>query len=644
MMPMPVSQHRRLIQQALRFLDIDRFVLSVHGRSFPSLPHEDFGRGTPYSKGARAFLEFARDLGFNTVQLGPQGLTSRSDPSPYSSSVFARDPLLLAASTLSEVPGAADFVRNDDARRVIEGARAGIGTNRVDLDAAWRYGDMFLETAQSRLAALPAPPTGFETFRRSRLHARIDWLKRDTVYEILASLTGTDDWRQWGPPAAGALDAHLFSHGRAHDRAVAERITSLLKSNARIAGRFQLGQYLVHLQHRHFKDHVASMGMDVFGDVQIGYSHRDRWAWGPLFLKGYVLGAPPSRSNIEGQPWGYPVLDPRLMHPAGESREHGIARAFTEERFDTLLDEYHGLRIDHPHGLVCPWVYREDDPDSFHAVQNGARLNCAPNLPDHPELAQFALIGPEQIDTSGRTTRYDDEYVRDLRPEQVERFGAVIETILAHAAERGLPRSAILCEVLSTWPNPLKAVMMQHGLGRFCVTQKADPHDPHDPYRSENTSPNDWIMVGTHDTKPIWRVVGTQSRQWREDRAGLLAMHLSDRADERDRLRRLYASDQAAFCRAMFAELFLAPARNVLVFWADLLGTHETYNQPGTVGEHNWTLRVPRDYRQSYAARCARGEAFDVGACLATALRVRSRGIDEGDMLSLADRLDPAQR
>ena len=147
-------------------------------------------------------------------------------------------------------------------------------------------------------------------------------------------------------------------------------------------------------------------------------------------------------------------------------------------------------------------------------------------------------------------------------------------------------------------------------------------------------------MVGNHDTQPLWKVVDTQGDAWRRDRAGLLALHLAADGEERERLHTELAADKRAFCKAMFTELFLAPARNISVFFTDLFGMRETYNQPGTVGAHNWTLRVPRDFRRLYAERCSRGEAFDVAACLAEALRIRSHGVSEGDVRALALRLE----
>ena len=108
----------------------------------------------------------------------------------------------------------------------------------------------------------------------------------------------------------------------------------------------------------------------------------------------YVMGAPPSRTNPEGQPWNYPVLDPRRYYVTGStgSLEAGPAVRFFQQIMEKLVEEFDGLRVDHPHGLICPWVYKADQADPFHAVQNGARLFSSPLVTDHPALVKFAIV------------------------------------------------------------------------------------------------------------------------------------------------------------------------------------------------------------------------------------------------------------
>src|SRR5207237_216326 len=99
-------------------------------------------------------------------------------------------------------------------------------------------------------------------------------------------------------------------------------------------------------------------------------------------ILGPTNGAPPSRTNPEGQPWSYGVLDPALY---GTRAQPGPAVQLLRLRVGKLLSELDGLRIDHPHGLIDPWVYRAAQPDPLRAVQQGARLFSSPDLPDPPQ-------------------------------------------------------------------------------------------------------------------------------------------------------------------------------------------------------------------------------------------------------------------
>jgi 4-alpha-glucanotransferase len=212
--------------------------------------------------------------------------------------------------------------------------------------------------------------------------------------------------------------------------------------------------------------------------------------------------------------------------------------------------------------------------------------------------------------------------VRELRPEQVRGYSALFDAVIAAAQAHGRKVSDLLCEVLSTMPYPLQRVMEQYGLGRFRVTQKADLTNPRDVYRSENAVPADWIMLGNHDTKPIWALVD----QWRQAggaraQADYLAWRLHPEEEGREDFARRLLEEPGLLVQAKFAELFVSRAENVMVFFADLLGMKETYNAPGTVSEENWSLRVPQDYRRDYAEKLGGNAALNLPKALALALR-----------------------
>jgi 4-alpha-glucanotransferase len=632
------------IDAALQLLGIRRFALAVHDSCFPSASEEDIGRGSPYGRGGLRFLRFARSLGFNAVQLGPQGKTTRGDPSPYNSCIFSKSILSLAALTLAEEDVLQGVVSPSDLDELLS-RRPERGGDRVDYAAAWEFSHGLIEKAHARFRGFRganAAAVAFRRFLASQKAARVDWFERDCAYETLVKMSGIDDWQLWGRQGETLLplDRRLYSPCAGEEESSRQRLAHILCENEAAVERYAFGQFLLHVQHERMREEARNLGLLLYGDLHVGCAHQDWWSWRALFLPNYLLGAPPSRTNPPGQPWGYPVLDPGKIHTL-DSRGAivpGPALEFVRARAEKLLAEFDGLRIDHPQGLVCPWVYRADDPDPSHAVQHGARLYSSPDFPDHPELRRFSLVRPDQLNPDPRCPRHADEHVLDLQPEQIERFAAVLDVVLEAARSAGRNPDNIFCEVLSTWPTPLKAVMQQRGMGRFCITQKADPRNPNDVYRPENTSANDWIMAGNHDTKPLWLVAEERSPREIGDRSLLLAQRLVPEPERRHEFAARIASDPRLFCEAMFAELFLGPAQNVSVFFADLFGERQSYNQPGTVGEHNWTLRIPGDYEQRYARRLERGAALNLPRALALALEAKA-GILGPDAASLARQL-----
>ncbi len=266
-------------------------------------------------------------------------------------------------------------------------------------------------------------------------------------------------------------------------------------------------------------------------------------------------------------------------------------------------------------------------PDPLRAVQGGARLFSSPDLPEHPLLARYAIVSPGQLNRA--VPRYADDWVTSLSPEQVGRYSVVFDTIARCAEARGRAISDVVCEVLSTLPFPLGAVLERHGLGRFRVTQKADLDNPKDVYRSENAAPADWIMVGTHDTPPLWRLLDTWGAPPRWGRqAACLATRLAPSPAEEGAMARALASDPRALAQAKLADLFASRASNVMVFFADLLGMKEIYNTPGTVGDHRLVSAGPPRLRAVLPgdARARRGPRSPSRA-RARAARAGRRGV-----------------
>jgi 4-alpha-glucanotransferase len=606
-----LASHHELVSAALRALGIERLVLAIHDVSFPSAPGEDVGRGSPYARGGRSFVDFVRGLGFDGIQLGPQGQTSLGNPSPYDGSVFSKSILSVALADLAE-PAFAGVLPRTFVDAAVYGAPS--GDSRAHYTHAFRTQTEGVALSASNLARRvaagdPAAKTlaaDVATFAGDKAAA---WLGHDARFEAFATLHGTDDWRTW--PEAD----------RAPSR---ERSTEVERAQREVIDAYVLGQYLLDVQHRALREHLKSAGVRLYGDLQVGLSLRDRWSRDHMFLERYRMGAPPSRTNPEGQPWGYPVLDPRQY----QARFAGVSTssaplAFVSARVTKLFAELDGVRIDHPHGLVCPWVYDGDAPDPMMAVVNGARLFETPASAAHPTLAPLALVRTDQIDAT--VPAYDDEHVHDLTAAQVTEYERIFAIVMDAARAAGRDANDVLCEVLSTCPAPLACVMQRYGLGRFRVTQKASLVDPTDGYRGENADARDWIMIGNHDTAPLRSVIDRWTRNATvAERAAYLSTRLEPtKASRREQLTTSLASDPRRLALGMFAELFVGPAANVLVFFADLYGETATYNTPGLVSADNWSMRVPGDYERVYEERRLRGEAMDLAGALALAMRAR---------------------
>src|SRR6187399_2266267 len=582
--PIDSANYHRCVPRGLALCGVDKLFLQIHDASFPAFEGEDTRRGSPYSAGAARFLAQLRRLGFNGVQLGPQGATSATNPSPYDGTIFSRNPMSLALSPLVDQglleqsqleellqnrPGKRDRVSYAFAHGVAQRALALVHENFV------RQSPSF-EGVEQRL---------FE-FRSRHGH----WLDRDLAYAVLFQEHGQVSWRGWRDP-----------NGRPHpdQRLFAERLEAneptraapIVARGAGLAEKETLAQWLLHEQHAELRRYCRSLGLKLYADLQIGVADQDAWAYQSLFLPNYCMGAPPSRTNPEGQPWGFRVLDPAAYRDAED--EPGPAIRFVERRLRKIYSEYDGVRVDHPHGWVCPWVYRSDLPDPFAAVRGGARLFASPNLPDHPGLAKYSIVSPDQVNPL--VLRHADDWVKELSPDQIDRYQTVFTRLVSpDGASR--QQLDLVCEVLSTLPYPLKCVLDRFGLGRFRVLQKVRPDNPLDVYRSENAEPVDWIMLGNHDTPTIWQLAEDWVRSGESRvRAADLSSRLAPKPGDSEWIER-YASDPGRLVHALFADLLISPARSIMVFFADILGLVEQYNVPGTVNDVNWSMRVPASY------------------------------------------------
>jgi 4-alpha-glucanotransferase len=371
------------IVTGLARLGVRRMLLAIHDASFPSDADEDTGRGSPASRAAARLFGYASSLGFTGIQLGPQGQTSRDNPSPYDGTIFSRHLGNLSLGSLRAGGLFEGLVDETIVARAVLREPGGPAQHR----RAYEAQHTLIEAAYAALAARPDLRDRLRRFRAEQA----GWLDRDALHAALCVEHGGASFRHWP-----ARDRDLWCVD--DDDALGERAARIAQ-HARAIDRYAFGQLLVHEEHGRVRREAARHQLALYGDLQVGYSEADTWAYAASFLRDYRMGAPPSRTNSDGQPWGYPVLDP--------DQYAGAARDLVRARADKAFAEYDSLRIDHPHGLVCPWVYAAGAADPQRAVCEGARLFEAPDLADYPALARFAIArpGPRARCRTGRSLR-----------------------------------------------------------------------------------------------------------------------------------------------------------------------------------------------------------------------------------------------
>lgn len=603
----------------LEQLGVRRLLLEIHDASFPADPDEDLGRGSPATKAGARLMAYARQLGFTGVQLGPQGQTARDNPSPYDATIFSRNLATIGVEAYRSLvddetitgalvaKAAVDHVHAFDASHaLVAAAHAAIFTDEQRAEIAafqqqharWLAADALYTTLATTHGG--APHRDWPSFEREvwAEHSPLDRYAASKLVSVVAALD------EMVTPAAATSAATLRAKLVAQLDALklgepetSARAATLAEQHAVAIERYAFGQLLAHREHARVRAIAAELGLALYGDLAVGYADADVWAYATAFLRGYRMGAPPSRTNPAGQPWGYPVLDP--------DQAHGRSGALVAARADKAFAEYDGLRIEHPHGLICPWVYKTDTGDDGRAVREGARLFESPDLPDHPELVKLARVLAEQIDRS--QSRYADGWVKDLEDFQITAYARTIEMIVTAAHDHERSAADLSCAVRSTMPRPLGAVLAKYDLGRWRVAQEANLDDASNVHRMENARPNDWVMLGNHDTAPIFALVKSWSPAQRE----AWARHLVARLALPEPARLEHAG---FFANAMLAEVLASRAENVSISFADLFG----YEQPA-----NWSLRLPPDFDRLHRERLERGAALDLHLACELALAAR---------------------
>jgi 4-alpha-glucanotransferase len=208
---------------------------------------------------------------------------------------------------------------------------------------------------------------------------------------------------------------------------------------------------------RALRGYAAERGVGLIGDlpIYVAPGSADHLSHPHLFQEGVVAGVPPDEYTEEGQLWGNPLYDWRVLRAQGFR--------WWIERFRRTFELVDLTRVDHFRGFVSYW-----------AVSADAETAKAGRWRRGPGLALFDAVRDE---------------LGDL-PLIAEDLGVITKAVERLRDELGLPGMHVM--------------------------QWAFTEDPKSPHRIENHRANGAVYSGTHDNDTAlgwWRSLSAEERK-----------------------------------------------------------------------------------------------------------------------------------
>jgi len=282
--------------------------------------HGPFGIGVLGAE-AMEFIDFLSAAGFHAWQILPVEHTSICF-SPYKGiSAFAGEPMLIDPRMLLEM-------RLVTKRELTQRGK-GLDIDQIDYEIVREKQWIILRIAFSRLKGKPY--ANFKPF----------WLNSYALYMALKHRYGDEPWHDWPDEGARSHDSDALRAARVE---LAEEIDF-----------HKFVQWLFDIQWRKLKEYASKNGVSIFGDLPIYVSEDsvEVWSRRKFFnadAQGNFLavgGAPPDYFTPDGQLWGNPIYNWKLMAKGNYK--------WWIDRIREAVYRYDIIRLDHFRGFESYW-------------------------------------------------------------------------------------------------------------------------------------------------------------------------------------------------------------------------------------------------------------------------------------------------
>lgn len=550
------------IRQAYEFLGVKDVALAIHGSSFP-VAKNDLGIGSPFSAVSKDVIDMEILHGFTSTQLGPLGEITRTDISPYASTVWAKNKMFIDINALTEDEYANILDTNEISPYAVTYKDKKSPDTYSKFYEAFENYDLILEKAydnfklklslnDKKAEELNNEYTQFKALNGQRV-------MKEALYNVLTKVYGTENFEKW----ESEIDRNLPQLLEKRNPEAIERYRYLMNRNSKDVGQYCFSQFLIDKQMKAHKDFRESMDFKYINDILVGTSKMEEYIYKDAFLQGIRMGCP-FGGKYGPQLWDFPVPDPQKLFNYDGSL--GPAGKFIEEKFKVALKDCENIRIDHAMGLVDPYVY---DKNSVEII-NG-QLNC------------------------GKFRGDNISNMRDLDPEG--NYKKILERIiLPLLKEHGINPEDAVWEDLGTQTPTFKEIYQnKHNLPGITQLEWQ---------RAENVNKREnWSYIGVHDSEPALKMFEKSwvrdSAAWQPEYLGGYLNYDPERADLRRAFVDRIADNPMERVKAKFAELFTCSDK-IQIFFADFFGINKTYNYGGQNVSTNWKLRLNKNFEDAY--------------------------------------------
>ena len=555
-------------KDALRLLGVKNLSLILHGSSFPAADR-DFYIGSFFNDKAQDVNEFVSMLGFNSIQLGPNGLISREDVSPYGGRAFSANYLFIDLNKL-----ATREYGNILDENVLNAFK---NTDRLedetDFQKAFNAYDNLLYNAyrsmktraRNGVKEVVQLKSEFETYKQEEGKC----LETDALFDVIKSrIYDGKQSSEWND-----IDKNLILYindksSPNHDLAVARKV-ELEQEYKPDVELYKFKQFIYNKQLKEFLRDTPSR-MNLIGDALVGFSEADVWGNPEAFLSGYALGCPGGGPNNSHQVWDIPVIDPqKLFDEKGELLEGG---KLIKRKFEKVLQDAKAIRIDHAIGLLDPWYYEKS---SVRKEADGSVFTNGQNISNLPHL------DPER------------------------KFSRVIEKIiLPLLKEHGVDKKDVVWEDLGAQTDLFK--------NKYYKELKLPGIKNLKWIRAEDAPSNYWWLVGSHDDPPLSTKIDNELKyippeeNWgRPSNEAFNPLYLAGflypgwTNKQREPIVLGVKNDPRERLKYKFVEM-LANGKNIQISFMDLFGLKKVYNYMGTKDPRNWKLRLTPCFKEDY--------------------------------------------